>query len=119
MRSLLLIAHGSRRDASNDEVRGLATAVSAHMDGRYDRVGCAFLELAEPGIAAAIDREVDAGATEVVCFPYFLAAGHHVIRDVPEIVEAARERHPGVTIRLERYLGAQHRLAQLIAELVP
>lgn len=119
MRSLLLLAHGSRRDASNDEVRGLATAVAARMDGRYDRVACAFLELAEPSIGEAIDREVAAGCDEVTCLPYFLSAGRHVSEDIPGLIEAARERHPQARIRLERYLGAQNRLADLIAEVVP
>ncbi|MFB4202482.1 Sirohydrochlorin cobaltochelatase [wastewater metagenome] len=119
LRSLLILAHGSRREASNDEVRGLATAVAARMDGRYDRVGCAFLELAEPDIAAAIEREIEVGCDEIVCLPYFLSAGRHVAEDIPAIIEAARERHPGVRVSLERYLGAQNRLAALIADVVP
>ena len=119
MRSVLILAHGSRREASNEEVRGLATAVAARLDGRYDRCGCAFLELAQPSIPEAIAREVEAGATEVVCFPYFLSAGRHVVEDVPELVEAARRDHPGVRITLERYLGAQHAMAALIADVLP
>lgn len=119
MKSLLIVAHGSRREASNEEVRGLSTAVSARLDGRYDRCACAFLELAEPDIPGAIAREVEAGATEVVCFPYFLSAGRHVVEDVPALVEAARRRHPAVRITLERYLGAQNAMAALIADAVP
>lgn len=119
MRSLLIIAHGSRRESSNDEVRGLSTAVSALLDGRYDRCACAFLELAEPDIVEAIDREAAAGATEVVCFPYFLSAGRHVVTDVPEQVEKARARHPDLAIRLERYLGAQREMAGFIARAIP
>jgi len=119
MRALVLLAHGSRRDASNEEVRGLATAVAARMDGRYDRVTCAFLELVEPSIGEAIDREVAFGCDEVVCLPYFLSAGRHVSEDIPGLIEAARQRHPSARIRLERYLGAQNRLAQLIADAVP
>lgn len=119
MRSLLILAHGSRREASNDEIRGLATAVAARLDGRYDRCACAFLELAEPDISTAIAREVAAGAVEVVCFPYFLSAGRHVVKDVPAVVERSREAHPGVRITLERYLGAQQAMAALIAEAVP
>lgn len=119
MKSLLIIAHGSRRERSNDEIRGLATAIAARMDGRYDRVGCAFLELATPDIPAAIEREVGAGAHEVVCFPYFLSAGRHVVEDVPALVEAARQRFPDVRIALERYLGAQPAMAEFICAAVP
>lgn len=119
MRSLLIIAHGSRREDSNEEIRALATAVSARLDGRYDRCGCAFLELAEPDIPSAIAGEVAAGAHEVVCFPYFLSAGRHVTVDIPALVEVARGAHPSVRISLERYLGAQRAMAPFVAEAVP
>lgn len=119
MRSLIIIAHGSRREASNEEIRALSTAVSACLDGRYERCRCAFLELAEPDIGSAINEEVAAGAREVVCFPYFLSAGRHVAEDIPAIIEAARREHPQVRVSLERYLGAQRAMAGLIADSVP
>ena len=54
--SLLLVAHGSRREASNDEVRALTTRLRAAADGRFHQVDCAFLELASPLIPDGLVR---------------------------------------------------------------
>ena len=77
MTSLLIIAHGSRRAASNDEVRALAAAVRTQPGQAYAHVDAAFLELAEPSIATGLAELAAKGATEIVAFPYFLAAGTH------------------------------------------
>jgi len=106
MRSLLLIAHGSRRAPSNREVEALARSVRHHPRCTFDDVRCAFLELGEPTIEAAIAACAEAGATEVVALPWFLAAGRHVTDDVPALLDAARAAHPGVRIVLTDHFGA-------------
>ena len=47
MRTLILVAHGSRREASNQEIRALTEALARQGGERFDRVSCAFLELVE------------------------------------------------------------------------
>ena len=106
MPSLLIIAHGSRRAASNDEVRALADAVRAQPRQAYDHVETAFLELAEPGIPAALAALAAQGASEIVAFPYFLAAGTHVAQDIPDAIADFTAAHPAVTVRLALHLGA-------------
>jgi len=106
MPSLLIIAHGSRRAASNDEVRALADAVRAQPGQAYDHVEAAFLELAEPGIPEGLKALAAKGATEIVAFPYFLAAGAHVAQDIPDAIAEFSAAHPGVKVRLTRHLGA-------------
>lgn len=104
--TLLIVAHGSRRQASNDEVRVLANRLSAvHHEGIGD-VEVAFLELAEPSIADGLANCVNKGAREIVVFPYFLAAGTHVAADIPEEIEAFRAQHPHVSISVTPHLGA-------------
>lgn len=114
---LVVIAHGSRRDASNEEVARFAEQVGAAMarDGAYQGVSCAFLELADPSIPAAMDRAVAAGARRVDLFPYFLAAGRHVAEDIPRIVGEARGRHPQVTFRVLEHFGAWDDLPAMVA----
>ena len=56
MQALMLIAHGSRRAASNDEVRDLAATLGRLAGREFDLVVPAFLELAEPGIVAGVDQ---------------------------------------------------------------
>ncbi len=114
MPSLLIIAHGSRRAASNDEVRALADAVRAQPGQAYDHVEAAFLELAEPGIPEGLTDLAAKGATDIVAFPYFLAAGTHVAQDIPEAIAEFAARHPGVKVRLAQHLGASAALPAAI-----
>ena len=116
MKGLILVAHGSRREASNDEVRELAGRLS-RQPGNYDLVRPAFLELAEPSIPDAIQAAVDNGATRVVILPYFLSAGRHVVKDIPAEVEKAREVLPGVDIHILPYLGIAEGIPALLNEL--
>jgi len=104
-KALLLIAHGSRRRASNDEIARLAERLRRKAGGRYHCVRHAFLELAEPSIGDGIQQCVDAGAGEVYALPYFLAAGTHIVQDIPAEIAAKQKECPAVKIHLCGYLG--------------
>ena len=117
MKSLLLIAHGSRRAESNSEIIALTEKLRAMAGDEYAKVECAFLELAEPSIEASIDSLVDAGETKILCLPYFLAKGAHVASDIPEALEAARTKHPNVTITVSEYLGASDEVPRILMHL--
>ncbi len=105
MQALILIAHGSRREASNQEVRDLAERLAQLAGERLDLVVPAFLELSEPDIPAAVDRCIEAGATCIRTVPYFLSAGRHVATDIPDELTKVRRRHPDVDIHQSDYLG--------------
>jgi sirohydrochlorin ferrochelatase len=115
VKALLLVAHGSRRDASNDEVRDL-TRQLRKADGRFQHVACAFLELAEPSIPDGLRAAIAAGAGEVVVLPYFLSAGRHVVTDIPAEVAVVQAEHPEVPIRVAPYLGAAEGIAQILLQ---
>lgn len=106
MKSLVLVAHGSRREASNDEVRRLAETLRERAGSGFDFVNAAFLELAEPSIPDGIEQAVQAGATEVVVVPYFLSAGRHVAEDIPAEVAPKQQQYPELDIRIADYLGS-------------
>jgi len=114
MPCLLIIAHGSRRAASNDEVRQLADQVRRQDDHPYDHVETAFLELAEPSIRDGLAALAAKGATEIVAFPYFLAAGTHVAQDIPEAIAGFSAMHPSIKVRLTPHLGASAALPSAI-----
>jgi sirohydrochlorin ferrochelatase len=108
-----VVAHGSRRAESNDEVRALAQLLRAQASD-FDVISCAFLELAEPSIPDGLRDAIAAGAREVVVVPYFLSAGRHVVTDIPGEVDVVRAEHPDITITLAPYLGAAPELPGLL-----
>lgn len=112
--SLLIIAHGSRREASNDEVRLLAEQVRAQAAPCHGHVEVAFLELASPSIPDALAALAARGVTRVVVFPYFLAAGTHVAEDIPAAIARFRQTHPQVEVNLTPHLGASPSLPATI-----
>ncbi len=113
MKALLIVAHGSRRDSSNDEVRALAHAVGLHPDNRYSRVSCAFLELAQPSIPDGIAALADEGADDITVVPYFLSAGRHVVEDIP--AEVGKAGIPeGVSVHIAPYVGQSSAMAGLL-----
>ncbi len=116
MKALLLAAHGSRVDRSNEEFHALAKRVTKHLSGRYDVITTAFLELTEPKIDAEIDRLCAEGAKRIRVLPCFLLNGSHVGTDIPAIIEAAREKHPQVKIELQPHLAADPAFVNYLAQ---
>ena len=106
MQALLIVAHGSRREESNEEIRRLTEKVSAKAAGQFDLIECAFLELASTLIPDGVQGLVDQGATSIMVLPYFLAKGAHVANDIPDAVAVARNAHPDVDITISNYFGA-------------
>ena len=119
MKALLIVAHGSRRKESNDEVRRLAARIRENSGPTFDQVASAFLEISSPQMDSAIADLVDEGATEILVFPYFLAAGTHVVNDIPQIVEEQKALHPNVTFEILPYLGALQGISTLILNPIP
>ena len=116
MKALLVVAHGSRRAESNDEVRALTGRLSAQTDGTYGWVECAFLELAEPSIPDGLRAAIREGATELVVVPYFLSAGRHVVTDIPAEIDVVRREAPGIDIVLAPYVGAASEMTGLLLQ---
>lgn len=116
--ALLLVAHGSRREASNEEVRRLAGLLRDQAGERYTQVDCAFLELAEPSIPDGIECAIRSGAEKVVVLPYFLSAGRHVATDIPGEVAGKQAEHPEVEICIAPYLGAAEAIPGLLLKMV-
>lgn len=112
--AILLVAHGSRVETSNQEIAELAERLADRL-GPGRMVRHAFLEMADPSIPRGIDGLVGEGARTVVVIPYFLSAGRHVLDDIPRLVDEARQRHPRVTIELTRHFGAEDGVPRLLS----
>ena len=114
MDALLLIAHDSRRQQSNDEVTALADRLRDACSTDYQIVHAGFLELATPSIPEGISACVDAGASRITVLPYFLNSGRHVVEDIPEILAEAKTRHPDIDVVVAPHLGASSLMVDLL-----
>ena len=114
MKALLLIAHGSRRKQSNDEVVVLAERLKQNCSGQYNIIHAGFLELAETLIPDGIKKCADDGATSIIVLPYFLNSGRHVVEDIPNIVEETRPDYPDINIKVAQHLGASELMMDLL-----
>ena len=115
--ALLVVAHGSRRHASNEEIKTLTEALSACLHRHFSFISCAFLELAKPSIPEGIERCVAVGADKVLILPYFLSAGMHIARDIPAEIGKKKEQHPGVRIEISDYCGQSEKMVELLSAL--
>ena len=118
MKGLLLIAHGSRREASNDEIKRLAERLRRKKPGRFQYVTHAFLEMAQPSIAEGIQQCLDVGVNELYVLPYFLARGRHVAEDIPAEISRKQVENPRIKIHLCDYLGkSEEAMADLLLQI--
>jgi len=114
MKAFLLLAHGSRRAESNVEVIELAKRFYKKNSQQFPIVNAGFLELAEPTIPDVIDDAIKQGATELFISPYFLAAGTHVVNDIPSIVATTLKDHPLVKHHLLGHIGGSDAIVELL-----
>ena len=108
------MAHGSRIAEANDAAREVAVMVQ-EITG-FEIVEVSFRELHEPNIQQGIDACVARGAERILLMPYFLFMGAHVQHDLPEEIDEAQKRHPGLIMAMGGHLGAHRKLAEIEAE---
>lgn len=114
MKALLLVAHGSRRIQSNEEVCLLAEKMKKKCSEQYSIINACFLELAKPLIPDGIKKCVADGAKSIIVLPYFLNSGRHVVHDIPEVVKETELLYPDVEIKIAPHLGASHLMMDLL-----
>lgn len=103
-KGLVLFGHGARDPRWADTMKALAERIGA-LDPELP-LQLAFLEFMSPDLSAAVDLLVAQGVRSIVVAPVFLAAGGHVLRDLPDRLAAIAERHPGLRVTVEPALGS-------------
>ncbi|MEP6733490.1 MAG: CbiX/SirB N-terminal domain-containing protein [bacterium] len=115
MKAILLIDHGSRRDEANEMMDCMANLLQA-LAGPEVVARYAHMELAEPSIETGLRHCVEAGATEIIVFPYMLSPGKHSTGDIPRMIAAAAVQYPNLQIRVTNAFGVHENLGLLILE---
>ena len=112
--ALIVFAHGSRVADANQSVQDVARIAAAEAGfGIWQE---AFLELAEPTLAQAVEKLAAQGARRIVVAPYFLVMGVHLKNDLPRLLAEAAAAVPGVELIQSEPLGGHPTLAKALAE---
>ena len=114
-RGIVLFAHGSRDPLWRKPVEAVAARMRA--SDASARVICAYLELTEPDLKAAVQSLVDQGARAVRVVPMFLGVGRHAREDLPLLVAELKADHPSVSFELQQAVGEDPRLIALLADI--
>ncbi|MBY0012999.1 precorrin-3B C(17)-methyltransferase [Paenibacillus typhae] len=113
-KTILLVGHGSRVEAGNEELRGFTAGLAAEMPEL--NIETCFIELAAPSIAGGIERCVTGGATTVYVVPVILFAAGHSKLDIPMAIDEARKKYPGVEFVYGRPVGVQERAVDILLD---
>ena len=112
---VVLFAHGSRDARWREPVEAVARQVAA-LDPSA-RVACAYLEMVEPDLPAAVRALIAGGAASVRVVPLFLGMGKHVREDLPRLLDALRAEFPRVEFTLQPAVGEQADVIDLLARI--
>ena len=111
--ALVLFAHGAREAAWAAPFRAIRDKVAL---SRPDlTVELAYLELMTPALEECIARLAAGGHDRVTVAPLFLGMGGHLKRDLPQLVDGVRRRHPALEIVTLPAIGESDALVDAIA----
>lgn len=110
---IILLAHGSSDQRWCQTFEKLATPTLESVAG--SRI--AYMELAEPSLETIISEGKNEGIDTFTIIPLFLAAGRHLRKDVPGMIEQLQADH-GVSITLAPPIGENPQLGHAIRDVV-
>ncbi len=96
------------------EVASLAQRLSKKATGSFESVDHAFLQFAEPLLENKINELAKKGVKKIVIFPFFIAAGNHILVDIPEAVKKAEAVHPDIDFSITDHLGKIQAVEEII-----
>ena len=110
---LILFAHGSR----DSQWRMPFDSMLERLQHDSNQISTlAFLECMEPSLEDAVDSLVAQGIQKITVVPVFLAVGSHVRKDLPMLLEQARQKHPALDIQASAAIGEQPEIQAAIAQ---
>jgi len=114
--AVVILGHGSRNAGADEAIRKVVYGLK--QAGSFVVVEHAFLQYVPPTPLEVIERYVGQNVDRIVIVPFFLQAGVHVTRDIPELVEKVRKEHPKIEIVVTDYIGAHPMMAKVVEELI-
>ena len=113
----ILLAHGSTDENWLAPFRKMHDDILQQTQGQ--RVELAYMELAEPSLKQMIATLVSEGITRIEILPLFFAAGRHLRKDVPAMLEDIKaESAIPLTLNLHTPVGLEPEISTAISQLV-
>ena len=103
MKGIILFGHGARNPEYIAPFKRIRAVVEAQQPDVPVEIG--FLELTQPPLEASIDCLVARGVKQIKVVPIFFAPGRHVLKDLPELIGHAIDRHPGIEFEVAACVG--------------
>lgn len=113
--ALLLFAHGSSDPVWAEPFVKLQSVVRQRDPQQI--VELAFLERMDPSFDDAVSALYERGVRQITVAPLFLAIGGHMRKDLPLLIDAAKDR-TGISFRVLPALGEVDTLVESIASWV-
>ena len=114
--AVVLLAHGSRDETWRAGFEQLAASLAESLG--QGRVRPAYLQLAPPTLLDAVTAAAEEGFRQIAVLPLFIAAGGHVMRDVPAEVSAVRKQWRDLEITVLPRIGQAPGFVELVERLV-
>ncbi|WP_077622301.1 sirohydrochlorin chelatase [Sediminibacillus massiliensis] len=114
MEAVLYVSHGSRVEKARSEALAFIDAVQDMIDVPLQQT--CFLELSDPDVEQGLAELVKEGATSIAVIPVLLLSAGHYYQDIPEEIDRAKQRYPGVRFHYGRPLGVQDRLVDILVQ---
>lgn len=116
MKALVLIAHGSKKEKSNEEFRNLVSQVREVNLDKYQKIIPAFLEMESPSIQNVVKELSFKNITSITFYPFFLNSGKHVLVDIPNIIEELKKEYPEIEFKLLPHFGLSSKIVSIISQ---
>ena len=111
--ALILFAHGARDPEWANPLRRVEAAIRQRITTAP--VELAFLEFLPPTLDDSVANMVAQGASKIVVLPMFIAAGGHLKRELPQMIEQLRTTYPAVEFVQYGAIGEHEMVVQAIA----
>lgn len=113
MKSLIIIAHGSKKEKSNNEVREIVNSIQTE-NTLYDKIEVSFLEFATPTLEQSVKKCIEDKSYNITIYPYFLNSGKHVTYDIPYEIRLLKQKYQDIEFIILSHFGKSESIKKII-----
>ncbi|MCD8522174.1 MAG: CbiX/SirB N-terminal domain-containing protein [Saccharospirillaceae bacterium] len=118
----ILLAHGSSDPHWLAPFDQLLQRIRSSLTDPQARAELAYMELAEPSLQTQVKRLASEGYKRIDVLPLFFAAGRHLRKDVPamldELQQQLQQQDIEISIHLHTPIGLEPEVADAISQVV-